>query len=107
MEAPFAWVIPAGQRRRGEAADLVNLLRRQGARCTGRRGCHRRRRRIAPGDYIVRMDQPYRPVVDALLGVQFFPAANPRPVDDTGWSLPLLRNVKAVPIDDKACSARR
>ena len=48
------------------------------------------------------MDQPYRPVVDALLGVQFFPAANPVPFDDTGWSLPLLRNVKALPIDDKS-----
>ena len=29
-EAPYAWLIPAGQRRRGEAAKLVNLLRLQG-----------------------------------------------------------------------------
>jgi hypothetical protein len=29
-EAPYAWVIPAAQRRKAEAAELVNALRRQG-----------------------------------------------------------------------------
>jgi hypothetical protein len=102
-EAPFAWVIPAAQRRRGEAADLVNLLRRQGVEVqTANAPAAIGGVQVAAGDYLVRMDQPYRPVVDALLGVQYFPAANPIPFDDTGWSLPLLRNVEARPIDDKA-----
>jgi hypothetical protein len=102
LEAPFAWVIPATQRRRGEAADLVNLLRHQGVEVHAATApAVIGGQQIAPGDYVVRMDQPYRPVVDTLLGVQFFPAANPIPFDDTGWSLPLLRNVRAVPIDDK------
>ncbi len=102
-EAPFAWVIPAAQRRRGEAADLVNLLRRQGVEVhTAGAPAVVGGVQVAAGDYLVRMDQPYRPVVDALLGVQYFPAANPVPFDDTGWSLPLLRNVKAAAIDDKA-----
>ena len=29
-QAPHAWVVPAAQRRKVEAAELVNLLRRQG-----------------------------------------------------------------------------
>lgn len=102
-QAPFAWVIPAGQRRPVEAAELVNLLRLQGVEV------HRAEAPfsgdgldVKPGDYIVRMDQPYRPVVDVLLDVQNYPAANPRPYDDTGWSFPLLRNVKAVRASDKA-----
>ncbi|MBE3100629.1 MAG: hypothetical protein IMZ44_26225, partial [Planctomycetes bacterium] len=105
-EAPFAYVIPAAQRRRGEAADLVNLLRRQGVEV------HRAnaastvgRANIAAGDYVVRMDQPYRAVVDALLGVQYYPAGNPIPFDDTGWSLPLLRDVTATPVEDKGILA--
>lgn len=102
-EAPFAWLIPAGQRRRGEAAELVNLLRRQGVEVhTANAPAALSGVQVAAGDYLVRMDQPYRPVVDALLGVQYFPAANPVPFDDTGWSLPLLRNVTATPIDDRA-----
>src|SRR4029077_14535750 len=36
------------------------------------------------------------------LGVQFYPPENPRPYDDTGWSIPLLRNVKATAVADKS-----
>ncbi len=101
--APHAWVIPAGQRRRGEAADFVNNLRRQGAEI------HRATAAwsgggvsVAAGDYLIRMDQPYRTLVDMLLDVQTYPGANPRPYDDTGWSLPPLRGVKAMKVADKA-----
>jgi hypothetical protein len=55
---------------------------------------------VAPGDYIVRMDQPFSNLVTMYLDTQFFAAANPSPYDDTGWSLPLLRNVKAMKVDD-------
>ena len=58
--------------------------------------------RSTPGDYIVRLDQPYGGVVEMLLGVQWYPADNPRPYDDTGWYSPALRNVKTIRIDDKA-----
>jgi hypothetical protein len=101
-EAPHAWVIPAAQRRKVEAAGLVNLLRRQGVevhRATG--SFSTADAKVVAGDYVVRMDQPYRTVVDMLLDVQSYPAANPRPYDDTGWSFPLLRNVRATRIDDK------
>lgn len=99
---PYAWVIPAGQRRRVEAAELVNLLRLQGAEVhTATAAYSGGGLTLEPGDYVVRMDQPYRTVVDMLMDVQNYPAANPRPYDDTGWSFPLLRNVKAVRAADK------
>ena len=72
------------------------------------RGPHCQRRvlvgnvQVAPGDYIVRMDQPYGAIVETLLGVQFYSPDNPRPYDDTGWAIPLLRNVKATAVADKS-----
>ncbi|HSL21125.1 MAG TPA: M14 family zinc carboxypeptidase [Vicinamibacterales bacterium] len=101
--APYAWVIPAAQRRKVEAAELVNLLRLQGVEVHAAPGAFSAGDvQVNAGDYVVRMDQPYRTVVDMLLDVQNYPAANPRPYDDTGWSFPLLRNVKAAKVADKA-----
>ena len=101
--APYAYVIPAAQRRRVEAAELMNLIRREGAEVqTATTAFTAGRVSVAPGDYIVRMDQPYAAVCETLLGVQYYPPENPQPYDDTGWSIPLLRNITAVPIDDKA-----
>jgi hypothetical protein len=95
-EAPHAWVIPAAQRRKVEAAELVNLMRRHGVEV------HRAEAaftagtlQVAAGDYVIRMDQPYSTLVRMLFEVQYFPPANPRPYDDTGWTMPLLRNVQA------------
>ncbi len=101
--APYAWVIPADQRRRNEAAELVNLLRLQGVEVHAATNAHAVGGvNVKAGDFIVRMDQPYRTVADMLLDVQNYPAANPRPYDDTGWSFPLLRNVKAFRVADKS-----
>ena len=60
-KAPYAYVIPAEQRRRVEAAELMNLIRREGAEVhTRQRGVHASAAsQVAPGDYIVRLDQPY------------------------------------------------
>ena len=43
---------------------------------------------VAAGDYVLRMDQPFRTLIDMLMDVQSFAAANPRPYDDTGWTFP-------------------
>ena len=51
---------------------------------------------VAAGDYVVRMDQPYSRCAMNFLDTQFFAPANPSPYDDTGWAIPLLRNVKVV-----------
>jgi len=100
-DAPHAWVIPAGQRRRGEAANLVNLLRLEGVEVhTADSAFAAGTVQVAAGDYVVRMDQPYSNLVNMYLGTQFFAPGNPNPYDDTGWSLPLLRNVKLQKVDD-------
>jgi hypothetical protein len=102
-KAPHAYVIPAGQRRRVEAAELMNLIRREGAEVhTASAAFTVGSLQVAAGDYIVRMDQPYAPVCETLLGVQFYAPENPRPYDDTGWAIPLVRNIKTLRIEDKA-----
>ncbi|HEX9367639.1 MAG TPA: M14 family zinc carboxypeptidase [Vicinamibacterales bacterium] len=101
-KAPYAYVVPAAQRRRVEAAELMNLIRREGAEVhTANAAFTAGNVAVAAGDYIVRLDQPYGAIVETLLGVQFYPPENPRPYDDTGWSIPLLRNVKATAVADK------
>jgi hypothetical protein len=101
--SPHAWVIPAGQRRNGEAANLVNLLRLQGVEVhTANAAFTAGQVPVAAGDYVVRMDQPYGRLVTNFLDTQFFAPGNPFPNDDTGWSLTLLHNVKAMKVDDKS-----
>jgi hypothetical protein len=98
---PYAWVVPAGQRRKAEAADFVNLLRTTGVEVhTANAAFTAGKIKVDAGDYLVRMDQPYSTQASLMLDVQYFPAANPRPYDDTGWCLPLLRGVKASKIED-------
>ena len=98
----FAWVIPAGQRRKADAADAVNELRRQGLE-VHRAGSAFSAGRVAvqAGDYIVRGDQPYRTLADMYFSIQNYAPANPRPYDDTGWTFPLMRNVKVLPVTEK------
>ncbi|HKI17801.1 MAG TPA: M14 family zinc carboxypeptidase, partial [Isosphaeraceae bacterium] len=99
----YAWLIPAGQRRRDEAADMVNDLRRQGLEIQKADSAFKAGTvDVAAGDYIIRADQPYRTLADMYFSVQNYPPANPRPYDDTGWTMQYMRNVKLTPINDKA-----
>jgi hypothetical protein len=47
-------------------------------------------REFPAGSYIIRMDQPYSRIADALLDYQFWSPADPQrtPYDDTGWTFP-------------------
>jgi Zinc carboxypeptidase len=58
--------------------------------------------KVPAGSYIIRMDQPYSRVVDMLLDTQYYSTSDPRPYDDTGWTLGPLRNVKTLRITDEA-----
>jgi hypothetical protein len=102
-EGPFAYVIPADQSRPVEAAEMVNLLRLMGVEV------HRADKEIATkdhkfpaGSYVVRMDQPYSRMADMMLDTQYYNVNDPRPYDDTGWTLGPLRNVNTVRVSDKA-----
>ena len=46
------------------------------------------------------MDQPYSRMADMLLDTQYYNISDPRPYDDTGWTLGALRNVKTIRVTD-------
>ncbi len=100
-EGPAAYVIPADERRPFDAADLVNLLRRQGCEVhVASESLKTKDGEFAAGSYIVRMDQPYSRMADMLLDTQYFNVNEPRPYDDTGWTLGALKNVKVMRVKD-------
>ena len=101
--APYAYVIPADQRQKSDAADLINIVRREGVDVSvASQAFKAGNADVKAGDYVVRIDQPYGGIVEMYLGLQWYPPNNPRPYDDTGWSIPLLRNVKVTRVDDKS-----
>jgi zinc carboxypeptidase len=132
VEGPAAYVLPADDRRPGAQAELLNVLRKQAveiSRATApftvtvsSRASARRAARAAgadsttkadtaattttrtfpAGSYIVRMDQPYSRIADALLDYQYWSPNDPQknPYDDTGWTFPEGFNVQAVRVTD-------
>jgi hypothetical protein len=100
-EGPAAWVLPGDDPRPAQIAELVALLQKHGIEV------HRtdavvevENRKFPPGSYIVRMDQPYSRMADMLLDTQYYNVNDPRPYDDTGWSLGALRNVSTIRVKD-------
>ncbi len=99
----YAWVIPANQRRRVEAVDMVNALRRQGLEVNQAGAAFKAGNvDVAAGDYVIRADQPYRTLADMYFSIQNYPPANPRPYDDTGWTMQYMRDVKLTAVTDKS-----
>jgi Zinc carboxypeptidase len=99
----FAWVMPSGQRAKQNVADTVNALRTQGLEIHRASSDFKAGNiSVAAGDYIVRADQPYRTLADMYFAVQNYPPANPRPYDDTGWTMQYLRNIKLELVTDKS-----
>jgi hypothetical protein len=62
---------------------------------------------VQKGDYVIRGDQPYRTLADMYFSTQNYPAGNPRPYDDTGWTFQLMRNVVMNTIGDTTVFAQR
>ena len=61
-------------------------------------------RTFPAGSYVVRMDQPYSRIADALLDRQYWSPKDPQkePYDDTGWSMGDSFNVQVVRVVDTA-----
>ncbi len=59
-------------------------------------------RLFGAGSYVVRMDQPYSRIADALLDYQYWSPNDPqkRPYDDTGWTFGELFGVQVVRVTD-------
>jgi len=60
------------------------------------------KRQFPAGSYIIRMDQPYSRIADALLDYQYWSPNDPQrtPYDDTGWTFPENFAVKATRVTD-------
>ena len=100
-EGPAAYLIPSDTKRPLAAARLVNLLRKDGVEVHTANGeVTVGKDKYPQGSYIVRMDQPYSRCADMLLDTQYYNPKDPRPYDDTGWTLGPLFNVKTVRVTD-------
>jgi len=102
-EGPAAYVIAADGKRPLAAANLVNLLFSHGVEI------HQLEKeaeigvdKFAAGSYVIRMDQPYSRCADMLLDIQYYNPKDPKPYDDTGWTLGPLFNVKTARITSAA-----
>jgi len=103
-----AWVIPAGQRRKADAATAVNDLRRQGLEISRASTSFQAGSvSVQAGDYIIRGDQPFRTLAEMYFSIQNYPPQNPSPYDDTGWTFQLMRDIRVLPLTDKSVLDRQ
>jgi len=105
---PAAWVLPAAQANRVGLSYVLRILtlgdvevQRVSAPFAAAG------RSVAPGDYLIRMRQPYASFAQTLLEVQKYPDLREypggpprRPYDVTAHTLPLLMNVEAFPLPE-------
>jgi hypothetical protein len=102
-EAPYGYVIPAGQRDMTRVEFIVNTLRLQGVE-VGRATSEVKLSEgtFPAGSLIVKRNQPYGRLAKILLEKQNFPDPNLRTYDDTGWTMGLMSNADVKEIADKA-----
>lgn len=129
-EGPAAYVLPADEPRATLQADLLCVLQRQHveisrastafqialpvqpektpAKASDPAQNHTpnpqapKRREFPAGSYIIRMDQPYSRVADALLDYQYWSPDDPQktPYDDTAWTFGELFGVQVTRVTD-------
>ncbi len=127
-EGPAAYVFPGDEVRAGNQAELLRTLQTQGveiSRSTAPFTVAVKRkpgnatprpspvasptptpktedRTFPAGSYIVRMDQPYSRIADALLDYQYWAPNDPQTdiYDDTAWTMGELANVEVVRVVD-------
>ena len=115
---PAAYVLPGDDPRHGAQAALLRILQLQ--HCEIERaiqsftvtlstpagpenaGPKTTTRSFPAGSYIVRMDQPYSRIADALLDHQYWAPDDPQkhPYDDTGWTFGDLFDTEVVRVND-------
>ncbi|MBI3401752.1 MAG: hypothetical protein HY048_10055 [Acidobacteria bacterium] len=97
----YAWVIPAGQRRKADAADAVNELRAQGLEISRAVNAFTAGAvDVKAGDFVIRADQPFRTLAEMYFSVQNYAPQNPSPYDDTGWTFQYMRDITVLPVSD-------
>jgi len=128
-EGPAAYVLPADDPRASSQAELLRVLQKQAveiSRATAvftvalpvKKSAKPKKdakdtkeketppapttREFPAGSYIVRMDQPYSRIADALLDYQYWSPDDPQktPYDDTGWTFGELFGVQVTRVTD-------
>jgi hypothetical protein len=116
LEGPAAYVIPADPADANRQVELLKVLKRQHVEIeqlseavtstvpAEKRGDKSKQETFPAASIVIRLDQPYSRVADALLDRQFWAAGDPQkhPYDDTGWSFSHLFNLKVVRVVDPA-----
>lgn len=116
LEGPAAYVIPADAAQTNRQIELLKVLKRQHVEISQladpitspvpaeKRGEKPKQENFPAGSVVIRMDQPYSRIADALLDRQFWAASDPQkhPYDDTGWSFSHLFNLNVVRVSDAA-----
>jgi len=124
---PAGYVLPADDPRPGAQAELLRTLQMQGCEISRasapvtvtvkkKKGSAPREpsangtsakettetRQFPAGSYVVRMDQPYSRIADALLDYQYWSPNDPQKevYDDTGWTFGEVANVQVVRVTD-------
>jgi Zinc carboxypeptidase len=102
-EAPFGYVLPAGQPDMTRVAFIVNILRLQGIEI-GRATAEVKLKdgTYPAGSLIVKRNQPYGRLAKILLEKQVYPDLNLRTYDDTAWTMGLMSHAEVHEIADKA-----
>jgi hypothetical protein len=102
-QAPYAYVIPAGQRDMTRAAWLLNILRLQGIEIGRAASAITLKDNSFPaGSYVVKLDQPYGRLAKILLEKQNFPDPNLRTYDDAAWTMGLMAHTDVREIADQS-----
>ncbi len=101
-EGPAAYVFTADQKRPGNLAQLVDVLTRHGIEIQSLDQPFTTGKITYPkGSLVVRMDQPYSRLADAMLDVQYVRPED-KVYDDTGWTLGYQKNVEFARVTDAA-----
>jgi len=97
-EGPAAWAFDGAQKRRGNLHNLLSLLQTHGVEVSVLDAPFDK---LPAGSFVVRMDQPYSRLADAVLDTQYV-RGEERVYDDTGWTLGYLKNVEFKRVVDTA-----
>jgi hypothetical protein len=116
IEGPAAYVLPANNAELNRQVQLLEVLKKQHVEVSeltdavtasvppAKRGDKPTQETFPAGSFVVRMDQPYSRIADALLDKQYWAPDDPQkhPYDDTGWSFSELFNLKVARLTDPA-----
>jgi hypothetical protein len=114
LDGPAAYVLPANDAELNRQLQLLKVLKLQHVEVSrltdartqtvpaAKRGDKPTEEALPAGSFVIRLDQPYSRVADALLDKQYWAPDDPQkhPYDDTGWCFSELFNVKVLRVTD-------